>query len=672
MKNLRIKYPQKTIVSYININSVRNKFENFTALAADYVDILIIAETKLDDSFPDAMFRMPGFKAPFRLDISASSGGLLVFVKEHIISKRLCGISLRTDVQIIPLELNFKNTKWLLIPIYRPPCQNFAYFKEELERVIDFYSKFYDNHMIIGDFNMEKGDPPLHSLMEDHDLCSLIKTPTCFKSDRGRCIDLILTNKQHSCFSSQTFETGFSDFHHLVYTILKTSSVKLPPKKIKYRCYRNFSENKFHEDLTENFKTHPSNDYNDFEQTFISTLDKHAPLKTVIVRGNNKPHMNKNLRRAMMKRTRLKRVANESKSAADIAEYKKQRNLVVRLNKTAKREYFENLDPNEVGKNKAFWRTFKPLLSNNCQNGANKITLVENGSLLTNDKDISECFNTYFTNITDTLDIDRPIIIDNSVMAAIERYKTHPSIVRIKQLVESNHQFSFCKIGITEVWDEINRLDSTKSVSGNIPTKTLKLSSALCFSEVTNIANSMIENCTFPDTLKKADLSPAFKTGETTTKKNFRPISVLSAISKVFERLLSKQIMPFIQPKLSKLLCGFREGYSSQDALFRVIEQCRRTLDQSGKVGMVLMDLSKAYDCIPHDLLLAKLEAYGFSLDSLNLLHSYLTNRLQRVKINGTYSNWQQVKSGVPQGSVLGPLLFNLFINDFIYAVENS
>ena len=141
----------------------------------------------------------------------------------------------------------------------------------------------------------------------------------------------------------------------------------------------------------------------------------------------------------MIKRIKLKRVANESKNAADIAEYKKQRNIVVRLNKKAKREYFENLDPNEVGKNKVFWPTFKPLLSNNCQNGANKIALVENGSLLTNDKDISECFNTYFTNITDTLDIDQPIIIDNSVMAAIERYKTHPSIVRIKQLVDSNH-----------------------------------------------------------------------------------------------------------------------------------------------------------------------------------------------------------------------------------------
>ena len=142
-------------------------------------------------------------------------------------------------------------------------------------------------------------------------------------------------------------------------------------------------------------------------------------------------------------------------------------------------------------------------------------------------------------------------------------------------------------------------------------------------------------------------------------------------MSKVFERVMSKQITSLMNPKLSKLLCGFREGYSSQNALFRVIE-IFKILDRSGKIGMVLVDLSKAYDCIPHDLLLAQLDAYGFGLESLSLMNNYLTHGLQRVKVNGTYSNWQQAKSGVSQGSVLGPLLFNLVFNDFIYVIEDS
>ena len=101
------------------------KFENFTALTGDYIDILIIAEKKLDDSFPDSMFRISGYKAPFCLDISVVSGGLLMFVKEHIITKRPCGISLRIYIQMIPIEIKLRNKEWLLIPMYRPPCQNF-------------------------------------------------------------------------------------------------------------------------------------------------------------------------------------------------------------------------------------------------------------------------------------------------------------------------------------------------------------------------------------------------------------------------------------------------------------------------------------------------------------------------------------------------------------------
>ena len=140
----------------------------------------------------------------------------------------------------------------------------------------------------------------------------------------------------------------------------------------------------------------------------------------------------------------------------------------------------------------------------------------------------------------------------------------------------------------------------------------------------------------------------------------------------MFERLVYSQMLLFIRPKLSNLLCGFKEGYSAQHALIRLVETCKKCLDSDGVTGMVLTDLSKAYDCLPYDLLKAKLHAYGFSLSSLKMIYSYLASRKQQIKIKSTYSSWLDIKLGVPQGSVLGHLLFNIVINDIFYVIEAS
>ena len=142
-------------------------------------------------------------------------------------------------------------------------------------------------------------------------------------------------------------------------------------------------------------------------------------------------------------------------------------------------------------------------------------------------------------------------------------------------------------------------------------------------------------------------------------EKKFRPVSLLSAISKNFERLMLDQMHEYMIPFLSIFLCGFTKEMNAQNCLLFMVEKWRKALDKANKCGVLFTDLSKAFDCLLHDLLIAKLHAYGFDYLALKLIHSYLTGRKQRVRVNATYSEWANIDDGVPQGSILGPELYN-------------
>ena len=305
-----------------------------------------------------------------------------------------------------------------------------------------------------------------------------------------------------------------------------------------------------------------------------------------------------------------------------------------------------NPDIKDVNNNERNLKIVKPLFSEKVTVNEN-ITLVNNNKIIFSDIEIAEKLNTFFSNVVKELNIKIKenflcdvSNINNPVERAIQKYKNHPSLQMIKETFNNYKTFSFDLISPGIIFQEIVSLDTNKSTHSNdVAAKIVKANTDLFSIFVSNDFNKSVISCKFLSILKLADITPVRKKKLKLEKSNYRPVTLLTNILKLFERFMLRQILEYFKTIFSKIQFGYRKGYGTQDCLLVMVVNCKSALDQGKEYGALLTDLSKAFDCHPHDLIVARFHACAFLTESLKLTNSYLTESKQKVKINDQYSS---------------------------------